>query len=48
MAYTETLADLGIAISVAEESGHADRLMRTIKEEEVDLVEYEDLSDARR
>ncbi len=29
-------------------NGYAERLMRTIKEEEVDLTEYEDLADARR
>ena len=31
-----------------EENGYAERLMRTIKEEEVDLTEYQDLADARR
>jgi transposase InsO family protein len=31
-----------------EENGYAERLMRTIKEEEVDLSEYLDLDDARR
>ena len=30
-----------------EENGYAERLMRTIKEEEVDLSEYNDFSDAR-
>jgi putative transposase len=29
-----------------EENGYAERLMRTIKEEEVDLSEYEDFSNA--
>jgi putative transposase len=52
-AYTELLGELGVAISMAtvgkpEENGYAERLMRTIKEEEVDLSEYEDLADARR
>ena len=31
-----------------EENGYAERLMRTIKEEEVDLSEYEDFGDASR
>lgn len=35
------------AVGVAEENGYAERLMRTIKEEEVDLSEYEDFADAR-
>src|SRR5262245_37338616 len=40
-AYTELLAERGVAISMAtvgepEENGYAERLMRTIKEEEVD------------
>lgn len=30
-----------------EENGYAERLMRTIKEEEVDLSEYRNLEDAR-
>jgi len=30
-----------------EENGYAERLMRTIKEEEVDLSEYNDFADAR-
>lgn len=52
-AYVELLAERGVAISMAavgkpEENGFAERLMRTIKEEEVDLSEYEDLADARR
>ena len=34
------------AIGKAEENGYAERLMRTIKEEEVDLTEYENFSDA--
>lgn len=52
-AYTELLTGEEVAISMAavgkpEENGYAERLMRTIKEEEVDLTEYEDLADARR
>src|SRR5262249_18260301 len=52
-AYVELLSGRGVAISMAnvgvpEENGYAERLMRTIKEEEVDLTEYEDLPDARR
>lgn len=52
-AYTDLLKDSGIQISMAtqgkpEENGYAERLMRTIKEEEVDLSEYLDLDDARR
>ena len=34
------------AIGKAEENGSAERLMRTIKEDEVDLTEYENFSDA--
>ncbi len=34
------------AVGKAEENGYAERLMRTIKEEEVDLTEYENFSDA--
>lgn len=52
-AYVDLLGERGSAISMAEvgkpeENGFAERLMRTIKEEEVDLSEYEDLADARR
>jgi transposase InsO family protein len=52
-AYTELLAEEEVAISMAavgkpEENGYAERLMRTIKEEEVDMSEYEGLADARR
>jgi hypothetical protein len=37
------------AVGKQEENADAERLMRTIKEEEeVDLSEYEDLADARR
>jgi putative transposase len=52
-AYTEFLKTHGIQISMTaqgkpEENAYAERLMRTIKEEEVDLSEYLDLDDARR
>jgi putative transposase len=52
-AYVERLAAAGAAVSMAavgapEENGYAERLMRTIKEEEVDLSEYEGFADARR
>jgi transposase InsO family protein len=52
-AYVALLEGRGVAISMAnvgvpEENGYAERLMRTIKEEEVDLTEYEDLPDAWR
>jgi putative transposase len=33
-------------VGKAEENGYAERLMRTIKEEEVDLSEYLDFQDA--
>lgn len=51
-AYVELLESRGISISMSrvgkpEENGYAERLMRTLKEEEVDLTEYEDLADAR-
>ena len=35
-------------IGKAEENGYAERFMRTIKEEEVDLSEYQDFADAQR
>ncbi len=49
--YTDLLNKNSIQISMAaigkaEENGYAERLMRTIKEEEVDLTEYETFSDA--
>jgi transposase InsO family protein len=52
-AYVELLTTNGVRISMAdvgkpEENGYAERLMRTIKEEEVDLTEYEDFADAMR
>jgi putative transposase len=51
--YVEMLTGREVKISMAsvgepEENGYAERLMRTIKEEEVDLSEYEDFGDARR
>ena len=52
-AYVDMLKAHEVKISMAsvgepEENGYAERLMRTIKEEEVDLSEYEDFSDALR
>lgn len=52
-AYVEALTGAGASISMAavgepRENGYAERLMRTIKEEEVDLTEYEDFADALR
>ena len=51
-AYTDLLKAHHVSISMAavgkaEENGYAERLMRTIKEEEVDLSEYLDFQDAR-
>jgi putative transposase len=51
--YTDLLTEYQVQISMAavgkpEENGYAERLMRTIKEEEVDLCEYEDFHDAYR
>lgn len=50
--YIQLLKDHHVQISMAgvgkpEENGYAERLMRTIKEEEVQLSEYNDLDDAR-
>ena len=52
-AYTDLLKIHGIQISMAavgkaEENGYAERFMRTIKEEEVDLSEYLDFGDAHQ
>ena len=52
-AYVDMLKAREVKISMAsvgepEENGYAERLMRTIKEEEVDLSEYEDYGDALR
>ena len=51
--YTDLLKQHGIQISMAEvgsptQNGYAERLMRTIKEEEVDLSDYQDYHDAYR
>jgi transposase InsO family protein len=51
--YVNRLRDCGAAISMAavgepRENGYAERLMRTIKEEEVELTEYADYADALR
>ena len=50
--YVDLLKHYNVRISMAaqgkpEENGYAERLMRTIKEEEVDLSEYNDFADAR-
>jgi transposase InsO family protein len=52
-AYTDLLKHYEVQISMAaqgkpEENGYAERLLRTIKEEEVDLSEYSDFADAYR
>lgn len=52
-AYVERLQGLGVAVSMAavgepRENGFAERLVRTIKEEEVALQDYRDFADARR
>lgn len=51
--YTKLLAQQGIEISMAEvgeptQNGYAERLMRTIKEEEVELSEYRNFEEAYR
>jgi putative transposase len=51
-AYSKLLKEHGIQISMAavgkaEENGYAERFMRTLKEEEVDLSDYRNLADAR-
>jgi len=50
-AYTQMLQSVNVEISMAEcgeawQNGYAERLIRTIKEEEVDLSEYDDYTDA--
>jgi putative transposase len=50
--YVEMLKEVGAEISMAEvgaawQNGYAERLMRTIKEEEVDLSEYRNFAEAR-
>jgi transposase InsO family protein len=52
-AYVERLQKLNVQLSMAaigepRENGYAERLMRTIKEEEVNLSEYHDFADAQR
>jgi transposase InsO family protein len=52
-AYVERLTNLGVTLSMAavgepRENGFAERLVRTIKEEEVDLSDYQDFAEARR
>jgi transposase InsO family protein len=52
-AYTELLTGHHVQISMADvgeawQNGYAERLMRTIKEEEVDLSDYDDYHDAYR
>ena len=52
-AYVERLQKLNVNLSMAaigepRENGYAERFMRTIKEEEVDLSEYQDFADAHR
>ena len=49
--YTDVLLATGVEISMAEvgepkQNGFAERVIRTIKEEEVDLSEYQDYTDA--
>ena len=51
--YVRVLQQQGILMSMAavgkpEENGYAERLMKTIKEEEVDLSDYHDFGDAQR
>ena len=51
-AYISTLIGHGVQISLAHrgrpwENGYAERLIRTLKEEEVHLNEYDDIMDAR-
>jgi putative transposase len=52
-AYVDRLKKLNVNLSMAavgepRENGYAERLMRTIKEEEVDLSEYHDFNDAQQ
>jgi transposase InsO family protein len=51
LGYVQTLCDVGAQISMAAigeatENGYAERLMRTIKEEEITLHDYQDFHDA--
>jgi len=50
-AYVAQLTTLQINISMADvgaawQNGYAERIMRTIKEEEIDLADYQDFADA--
>lgn len=52
-AYIEVLRAAGVKISMAEvgqptQNGYAERVIRTIKEEEVDLSDYQDYNQARQ
>jgi putative transposase len=52
-AYVQLLEQRGVQISMAavgrpEDNGYAERLIRTIKEEEVELSEYRDFADAQQ
>jgi len=52
-AYVQRLLGLGVTLSMAAvgeaaENGYAERLIRTIKEEEVYLSDYQDFADAQR
>lgn len=52
-AYVSLLESAGVHISMAQvgqawQNGYAQRLFRTIKEEELDLSEYEDYHDAHK
>ena len=52
-AYVERLRGRGVTLSMAavgepRENGYAERLVRTIKEEEVNLSDYQDFADAQR
>ena len=51
-AYVNRLKKLGVKLSMAavgepRENGYAERLMRTIKEEEVDLSDYQNFAEAK-
>ena len=50
--YITTLEEHGVEISVAQrghpwENGYAERLIRTLKEEEVDINDYQSITEAR-
>jgi transposase InsO family protein len=52
-AYVQTLQEAGVRLSMAavgepRENGYAERLIRTIREEEINLSEYADYQDAYR